>query len=387
MKKLIPRSIKKKAKSLIAPITTIKDLDNAELIKTYSFSPSKVAILETTNMPLFPNAQYLQGNVYSIPNTSIYRLNDVLYYPKYNMLLTKDRRIILDSLSTNKNYIYDAISPSDLAKLYQKPQKISGCSSVFRSNYNDYYHTLIDNMPRAFLLAQKELENYPQINLLFPNRPSKVERFYLDKLLPQNIKIQPLDPNFLYSLEEVIFPNFITQEFCGYLPSTYIEYFASRVLPKSPRQHKNLIYVSRPTDTTKNKEKMQGIEIQANSRLGKGRIILNEIELVRELEKYGFEQYILEEMTIEAQIDLFYNASYVVAAHGAGLSNIIFSKNIRLLELFPTQFVVPHYYFLAKSMGHDYDYLCHQEEYIHADFKIDLQRVREIISNHLSVVY
>ena len=54
-------------------------------------------------------------------------------------------------------------------------------------------------------------------------------------------------------------------------------------------------------------------------------------------------------MSIAEQIELFYDADYVIGVHGAGLVNIIFSSQINVLEIFPTSYVIPHYFYLSKS--------------------------------------
>ena len=58
------------------------------------------------------------------------------------------------------------------------------------------------------------------------------------------------------------------------------------------------------------------------------RRLINEEELLEVLEKYNFQNYFFEEMTMEEQIDLFSDAEIVIGPHGAGFANILFSKNI-----------------------------------------------------------
>jgi capsular polysaccharide biosynthesis protein len=84
--------------------------------------------------------------------------------------------------------------------------------------------------------------------------------------------------------------------------------------------------------------------------------MVNEDELFEALKPYGFKKYFLEDLSMDAEIELFYDADYVVGIFGAGLTNMIFSDQIKILELFPSEFVEPNYYYLAKSLGHTYGY-------------------------------
>lgn len=66
----------------------------------------------------------------------------------------------------------------------------------------------------------------------------------------------------------------------------------------------------------------------------RARKITNEQKLLEVLKKYNFEIYLLENLSFEEQIDLFSRTKNIVAPHGAGLTNIVFTKNtINILEL------------------------------------------------------
>ena len=54
------------------------------------------------------------------------------------------------------------------------------------------------------------------------------------------------------------------------------------------------------------------------------------------LSKYNFRKVYLEQMTIKQQVELFRTASHVIAAHGAGLTNVLFAPgDARILEIRP----------------------------------------------------
>ena len=54
------------------------------------------------------------------------------------------------------------------------------------------------------------------------------------------------------------------------------------------------------------------------------------------LRKHNFRKVYLEKMTIMEQVELFRTASHVIAAHGAGLTNVLFAPSeARILEIRP----------------------------------------------------
>ena len=54
------------------------------------------------------------------------------------------------------------------------------------------------------------------------------------------------------------------------------------------------------------------------------------------LKKYKFRKVYLEQFSIREQVELFRTASHVIAAHGAGLTNVLFAPaEARILEIRP----------------------------------------------------
>ncbi|MGD1948607.1 MAG: DUF563 domain-containing protein [Leptolyngbyaceae cyanobacterium] len=330
-----------------------------ESYQTYPELSGHVSISDASSINFLPEAKALQSSRYTTPNIFALRLNDLYFCPEYNILHTKSRQILEESISTQKE-----LEQFDAKAFYLKKTKtISGVCSTFRSHKNGYYHTLIDNLPRLYLLHGSQFQEIKEISILLSSQPSKVESFYLDKLLPDNAKVLLVDKDETCKLKDFIFPSFLSRRFSGYLPLAYISWFIKRVAPNRPRKKVNRIFISRiPTHK------------------GRQRCILNENELFERLEPYGFKRYVLDHMKIEEQIELFYDAETVVAAHGAGLTNAIFSEKINVLELFPTQIIVPHYYFLSKSLRHNYRYLCTQEKGKSSSFNVDIEATLSIVN-------
>jgi capsular polysaccharide biosynthesis protein len=90
---------------------------------------------------------------------------------------------------------------------------------------------------------------------------------------------------------------------------------------------------------------------------------------------FGFVETTLERMSPQEQIETLYDAEAVVGVHGAGLANMLFSpEGLKVAEIFPTYYVIPHYYYLSMSLGHEYAYQCEGgDSRSVGSFKVDLR--------------
>lgn len=341
-------------KLLIKVISVDRAYENLEKLNTV---PSEtIASPEAKNILFFKNSQSFQIDFYKTPVSYTTILNGVFYCPEYNILLTKDRKIILESfISTNVR------KSVDLRKIFtNKIENVIGECLIYHQLKSSYYHSLIDNIPRLYLACQhKHIQKSQFVKLIHSQRFSQVDNFFLPKILPANVITSPVRNGKLYYLEKLIFAPFLTSHHNGCLPQAYREKIFSKYTPQRNRNKKERIFISR-------------------QKASNSRHILNEDEVFNFLQALGFKKYTLEDMTIPEQIELFYDAEIVLGTHGAGLTNIIFSENIKLVELFPCQTVIPHYYYLSKSMGHDYQYWCGSETSRNSNFFVDVAQLKLI---------
>lgn len=90
-----------------------------------------------------------------------------------------------------------------------------------------------------------------------------------------------------------------------------------------------------------------GEKIYISRKKQKLRNIENNSEFLALVEKYGFREICLEDHSYEEQIYIMSKARYVIAPHGAGITNILFMQgNSSLLELASNQ--------TADKFNHDY---------------------------------
>ncbi|WP_022948516.1 glycosyltransferase family 61 protein [Methylohalobius crimeensis] len=321
----------------------------------------KIPCPEFTFMPFREEAKHLQVEHYDPPDLFSVTLQGYYYYSYLNVVLNKYRTILLESDNTHGEHPDRPLHHQFYWRyLYFPSEKIiTGPSNIFRSSANNYYHTLIDTIPRLYLL----LHEYQgcRIKLLVPGKLQPWEEYFLPKILPKNIHFEYVSHKKIYKTDELILNSFMSRPFCGYLPDFYLDFFVSRFTPNRSRKKKNRIFVSR-------------------KHAAGNRKIKNETEVLNIIEPFGFKPYILEDLAISDQIELFYDADIIIAPHGAGLTNIIFSKNASIIELHPEPTITPHYFFLSKSLDHDYHYLTSDGEGRFSDFSVDIHKLKSILN-------
>lgn len=103
------------------------------------------------------------------------------------------------------------------------------------------------------------------------------------------------------------------------------------------------------------------------------RFINNCSEIEEIVAKWNFEVIDCDELKLREQISLFNQTKYVVAIHGAGLVNILYRKNskMKLLEIFPKDYIQPHYYLLTKCLGFTYSCLIGGKTLFNTSFYVD----------------
>lgn len=92
------------------------------------------------------------------------------------------------------------------------------------------------------------------------------------------------------------------------------------------------------------------------------RKVINESDVIRVLEDYGFTEISMDGKTIQEQAKIFSSAEAIVAPHGAALTNLLFIQpKTRVIEIIPHGFVNNCFYVLANYGKSDYFYLSGEE--------------------------
>ena len=193
---------------------------------------------------------------------------------------------------------------------------------------HNYFHWLFEDLPSilrvlqfnkdVFAVRAPDLPRFQieVINIFFDN-PIILDK---DWFIAEKLIVSPKIP--------IDFTNKNSRSVVDILQSTFLDL----VNPRIPRA--NRIYISRKVDN-----------------LPKELEILLQEYLITE----GFRIIALEHLTFQDQVKLFNSAEFVVALHGAGLSNLIWSTDkVKVFEIFMPNRFNECYRNLSNLLGHNY---------------------------------
>ena len=103
---------------------------------------------------------------------------------------------------------------------------------------------------------------------------------------------------------------------------------------------------------------------------------INEKSFDLELSKRGFETFDLEGLSLKQQIEIFFNAKLIIATHGAGFTNLIFSnKNLTFLEIFSKKYGSKDFIRIANILNLQRFEYRENNEFIWQCFYIHLSKI------------
>lgn len=225
---------------------------------------------------------------------------------------------------------------------FQEPLDVPGtvCSLLSGGGAasGNYYHWLIDSLPRLHLVQAAGLLDAVDFFLVY----DKSKRFVQDTMRALGI-----GPERLLDVTErqhvrarSLLATSSVRGNLTHTPNWACDFLRNILLPAPvvARQFSPYIYISR--------------------RDAPGRHILNEPAVEALLQEFGFESHVLTPYSQDEKTALFAQARIIVSSVGAGLANIVVSPvGAQLIELFPTSFVVADYLEVTSRLGIGHQYL------------------------------
>lgn len=218
-----------------------------------------------------------------------------------------------------------------------KPEYIDATVAVISASGAEiYYHWMLDIVPRVDLLIKsKKFDSIDFFILDYSGLP--FQRELLKILNIEEEKIIRSNNNWKFHLiaERLVVPSLVSPNDC---PSVEACLFLRKIFntQKSKQKPYRKIYIKRKT----------------------GRTIINETQVIEILKKYNFEIVSPENMTVAEQAFLYSEAAFVIAPHGAGLTNLVFCEpGTKVIDMFSPEWVNPCYWILSCQLGLKYSYL------------------------------
>jgi hypothetical protein len=312
---------------------------------------------------VYPSPRSIQGNVVSFLSVQnqfgtfdryLAVLHNARLHTQEGYIQLTNNEIVLETAWAQQNIKNDTY----FNKLFKPKEEFKSgkwFSSLLFWSWG-YYHWLCDVLPR-FYLVLNDLPLDTKIIIPHNARSWQIRSLELIGISRERMVEFPLDR--IWKFEELYFapPVAMTgdhlHEATQWVSQTMIENLGIHGVPDNNKR----IYISRGQAAT--------------------RRIVNEPSLVEYLKKNDFEIVINEELTFDDQIRLFYSASHIVAPHGAGLSNLLFSQaGKQVLEIFEKGTLRRCYWTLANTKN--IDYTCYVGNSVgidipgEADIEIDL---------------
>lgn len=229
-----------------------------------------------------------------------------------------------------------------------------------------YGHWLLDQLPtiRGLKRYKKATGREPTV-VVEPNPPGWVQETLslvgVTDIVPLEMPVAKADRLIVSSCRECVPRNQSVYE-----PSREdINWLSSEMKSRAPStstEHPDRIYISRENLTNR------------------GRHVTNRTELNSVLEEFGIEVCTPETLSIGDQIRLYENAELIIGPHGAGLINMIFSRETCIVELLNKPY--PMYRHLAQLCGHRYRYLqCKGGSDHHTPIEVDTTDLRNLLKS------
>ncbi|EAQ79280.1 glycosyltransferase family 61 protein [Blastopirellula marina] len=118
------------------------------------------------------------------------------------------------------------------------------------------------------------------------------------------------------------------------------------------------------------------------------RYIVNEAELFAALKPLGFQQVYLEDLPLKKQIQLFQQAGVIVGPHGAGFSNLVYSRpGTAVFEITPTCRPPLFFHYLAEINALQYAVYFGQpvgQRGMDANIRVDVPQLRQQLTSFLA---
>ncbi|WP_226174530.1 glycosyltransferase family 61 protein [Hymenobacter lucidus] len=260
-------------------------------------------------------------------------------------VLSADNKLVGDA-----SFQYD-VARADLARpedntifgqrWFKAPVQVRGtvCSLLSGGGAatGNYYHWLIDSLPRLHLVQEAGLWESIDYFLIY----DKKRQFVVDSLLALGIRSEQIVDVSTHG-HLVADRLLVTSPVRGqgtHNPEWACDFLRQALLPAAaPQQFSPYVYLSR--------------------RDAPGRHVLNEDHVEEMLAPYGFESHVLSDYTFTQQIALFAGAKMVVAPTGAGLANLVFAPvGTPVIEMFPKHFTVMEYPELCYRLGLSHQFL------------------------------
>lgn len=320
---------KEKVQVIENKIFTFSRVSNSlETIHYYSHTPYKH--LTTFQFPVIVQKSFNEYNTSEYTEYLYVYKKPSIIEPEFGWLVISHRNVLQESFSYSEDFKVPLYS--SYKKALQKKVYIDTVINL-RYYFQNYWHfvhdvcgqiTFLDNLGIDIsipVLVPHNVLNIPFIKEIFAMHPQLRRRTWIMHEL-----------NTVIVAKEVYLPRQMRHE------RKYFDAFLDTIEFKIPISNSEFkLFVTRSKK--------------------RWRALINKDEIEKIALNYGYTIIDSEELSVVEQFEIFSRATHVIGIHGAGLTNCIFRRGqqLRITEIFPSDGIPPHYYWLAHEYCFDYD--------------------------------
>lgn len=282
-----------------------------------------------------------------IPEEYVINLPNAQLLGNCGMIITENNQPFYDYVSETDNMIENSdnwkvkkVGQALSWPFYPQPTLFNETIALLAMPVEDcYFHWMLEVLPRLKIL---QMSGYHYDKVFISSHKSKFKKETLNKLGLTDDQIICGNGKSLIQADNIIIPsiphtvkNNTPQWACDFIRSAFLDTTISETSQPLKRLYIARRYVPNHWSN---------------------RFVVNEKEVFEYLEKKGFEQFYLEDLPFNEQTKLFNSAEIIIAAHGAGLTNLIFCNSQRpvtIIEMFNPHYVHKCYLNLIKQFNHD----------------------------------
>ena len=245
-----------------------------------------------------------------------------------------------------------------------------GVAATLGHFYRNYYHRWADSIPRIYALYHPAIQRYDTVRLYIDDRFSEDELRVIRHLVPGNVEVETTDSATRVRAARCVHLPYLSSDrvghskwfeaSVGFLPLECLDWL---------REEMYALTELRPAEPFR--------KLYVTRRNAKVRRLINEEEVAGYLRKRGFEVVALEKYPLREQVQLFAEAALVVAQHGAGLVNLLFSRDVRVLEVCSDEDRQIFFRLLSEARGFPHLQLHRDGEDKNADVTLPISELEE----------
>ncbi|MBO2944058.1 glycosyltransferase family 61 protein [Paenibacillus sp. F411] len=288
------------------------------------------------------------------------------------LVLTKRFQLLQDiSFTFQGEHLKPVRRIQMLQQWREKPARFLGRTAAYlcSASPGNYFHWMLDVLPRLYLLEQSGIP----VDTYIMNRTT-LHAFHKETLAAVNISPhQILDARLHLQVKRLVVTSPITRYQFNVQP-----YVIPVSIPKWACHYLRSVFIPSELDHLGTAGK--GRYLYISRRHAVYRKVVNEPELTEALSTLGFKVVQLEHLRHAEQVQLFVEAAFIVAPHGAGLTNTVFCRpGTRIIELFASNYTPSYYEMISAHMGLDYHRMVSEPEEASLDFRVNPEDVLKLI--------